>query len=122
VGEMCNFVGQKVKGEKTKAILDEFKSMYIDEKYPEKILFSNHLKAKPKIKELAELRNIMPKYKNLYYYDERSKELFYSCYEEICQYVEELEPWDEVDGLIFDNDMKWLVVINHEDVILTVGI
>ncbi|MCD1260169.1 hypothetical protein B5M42_015250 [Paenibacillus athensensis] len=58
----------------------------------------------------------------LYFYDERKKELYSTNFEEVLKFVENLEPWDNVDAYLFDSSFSWLIVITHEDILLTVGI
>jgi len=36
--------------------------------------------------------------------------------------MENLEPWEEVDGILFDKELNWVLAFTHEDVLLAVGL
>lgn len=45
----------------------------------------------------------------------RIEELYITCYEEICRFIGSLEPWEEIDAVIFDRTMEWTIAVTHED-------
>lgn len=49
------------------------------------------------------------------FYLERSGETYRTTFDQVCQYVEQLEPWEFLDGYVFDGDYRWLLGITHED-------
>ena len=88
---------------------------FIDEDYPNKVLMINHLKYK-KLINVDSLRDInIGHRKKVYFYDDRDKTLFLTYYKNVCMYIEQLEPWEEVDCLIFNNTFKWIIGYNHEE-------
>ena len=36
-------------------------------------------------------------------------------------FVENIEPWDQIDACIFDKDMNWVIAVTYEDAILCLG-
>lgn len=88
---------------------------FIDEDYPNKVLMINHLKNKKIIynKVLQDIK--ISKRRKVYFYHERKKELYLVEYKYVCKYIEQLEPWEEVDCLIFNNTFKWIIGYNHEE-------
>lgn len=50
------------------------------------------------------------------------EELYKTNFGEIGEYVNQLEPWEEIDAEIFDESMKWVIVITHEDISLIFGL
>ena len=59
---------------------------------------------------------IMDRDKLVFFYSERDRKMFAVTFGEIFDLIADFEPWDEVDALVFDNSLDWLVVINHEDI------
>lgn len=57
-----------------------------------------------------------------YFFSERVEELYKTNFGEIGEYVNQLEPWEEIDAEIFDESMKWVIVITHEDISLIFGL
>ncbi|MCL2151267.1 MAG: hypothetical protein FWH50_03490, partial [Coriobacteriia bacterium] len=58
----------------------------------------------------------------VYIYLDRTEELFLTQFSDICSYVDELEPWDEIDAVIFDETLDWVIAITHEDFSMTIGL
>ena len=53
--------------------------------------------------------------KKVFYYDERTDSLFESYFNEICKNVSQLEPWEEIDALIFDD------TFTHEEFLIRIS-
>lgn len=49
------------------------------------------------------------------FYMERQNELYSTTFENICKYIDELEPWEYIDAYIFDDSFSWLFAVTHED-------
>lgn len=104
-------------------ILEKVKHYFLDKDYPKKILMTNHLRDIDRIFNVEHIRNIQaPNTNNIYLYHERLKMVYQTDYSDVCQYVEQLEPWEDVDLLIFDQCYKWFIAITHNDTILCHGI
>lgn len=59
--------------------------------------------------------------KKVFYYDERTDSLFESYFNEICKNVSQLEPWEEIDALIFDDTFTWTIAITHEEFLIRIS-
>lgn len=60
--------------------------------------------------------------KKVYFYNERTHEMYEVSFSEICTFVSELEPWEEIDAEIFDCSYEWFIAITHEDVSMVYGL
>lgn len=90
---MYDFRGTRIENQEAEKTLEKFKSLYIDKSYPERILFINHLNKIDKTIAIQQLRNInIPNKCNILMYHERLKTVYSTNFEEICLYVEQLEP------------------------------
>lgn len=108
---------------KANILLDKFKERYINKSYPERILFINHLNRYDKAISFEQIREInIPKEKSLLMYHERLKIVYVTNFEQICLYVEQLEPWEEIDCLIFDEELNWFLGLNHNEKVLIYNI
>lgn len=58
----------------------------------------------------------------VYFYNERTKEIFFTDFDDIYNCVNNLEPWDEVDAEIFDESLEWVIAVTHEDVSFVSGL
>lgn len=58
----------------------------------------------------------------LFFYSERTEELFLTDFEDVCNFINNLEPWDEVDAEIFDENLEWVIAVTHEDVSMVSGL
>jgi hypothetical protein len=97
-------------------ILDKFKERYIDKIYPERLLFINHLNRYDKIISFEQLNQVnIPEDKTLLIFHERLKTVYYTTFKQICLYVDQLEPWEEIDCLIFDEELSWFLGLNHNE-------
>lgn len=76
----------------------------------------NCLRSKPICLEFEEARKLdIPNSNDLVFYLERQNEVYNTTFEEICKYVNELEPWEDIDAYIFDETFQWIFAITHED-------
>lgn len=58
----------------------------------------------------------------VYFYNERLNEMYEAVFSEICKYIENLEPWEEIDAEIFDLSYEWFISVTHEDFLLLYGL
>lgn len=120
---MYEFKGIKIDKDKTEKILEIFKMKYINESYPERILLLNHLNRIDRTISIEEIRKLkIPVKLDLFLYHERLKTLYRTNFKEICLYVEQLEPWEDIDCLVFDDNIEWFIGITHNDTVLITGI
>ena len=70
--------------------------------------------------ELAKIR--IQNEGDLFFYLERTEELYEIRFEEICRYINSLEPWEEIDAVIFDKTMEWMIAVTHEDFSIIIGL
>lgn len=121
--KLYKFDGVEIEAKKADIILDKFKERYINKSYPERILFINHLNKYDKAISFEQIREInIPKEKSLFMYHERLKIVYVTNFEQICLYVEQLEPWEEIDCLIFDEELNWFLGLNHNEKVLIYNI
>ena len=57
----------------------------------------------------------IPDNKRVYFYNERNKRLYWTTFKEVCDYVDSLEPWEEIDAYVFEQGMDWILAVTHED-------
>lgn len=74
----------------------------------------NCLRTKPQHKEFSEVERL-PIQGTVFFYEERCGETYRTTFENVCRYVDQLEPWECIDGYIFDESYSWLICITHED-------
>ena len=48
--------------------------------------------------------------------------LYSASFGAVVDYVEQLEPWEDIDAYLFDGTMDWVVAVTHEDAILCLGV
>lgn len=76
----------------------------------------NCLKQKSFCLEFEDARNLaIPDSNNLFFYLERQNKVYRTTFDDICKYIDELEPWEYIDAYIFDETLNWLFAITHED-------
>lgn len=120
---MYKFNGDEMEFNEADRILGKFKKIYIDKSYPERILFINHLNRYDEIIPFERLREVnIPKENSLFMYHERLKTIYITNFEQICLYVEQLEPWEDIDCLIFDEELNWFLGLNHSEEVLLYNI
>lgn len=78
--------------------------------YPTDKLFSNSTKAQQEFDT------------PVYFYNERTQEMFFTDFEDISNFVNNFEPWDEIDAEIFDESLDWVIAVTHEDVSFVSGL
>lgn len=79
-------------------------------------LMWNAFKHKPLLITFEEAKGLpITHSKKIYFYLERQNKLYLTYYSKICDYVENLEPWEEIDGYVFDESYEWIIAITHED-------
>lgn len=87
------------------------------------LMWCNFAKERDRIIATEELEKIEPQdKKDLFFYLERTEELYIADYEEICKFVSSLEPWEEIDAVIFDKTLEWTIAVTHEDISILVGV
>lgn len=101
------------------AILANFIERYVDEeKLKQYILMWNSFIYKPRCLPVEAIQNIaLPSDKVVFFYDEREKMLYSTTMKDVLYFVENIEPWDQIDACIFDKDMNWVIAVTHEDTI-----
>lgn len=129
-GKLFNKTGKKMEGKKADTLLKEFKKKFATEDYNHNILQVNRSKLiwcnlLPGFQVIStedvQCLQIQSRQK-VYYYGERDNEMFETTFSEVCNFVKELEPWDEIDSEIFDDSFTWFIAITHEDISLVYGI
>lgn len=121
--KMYNFNGNIVERQESQQVLERFKQFFIDDNYPERILMINHLNKIEKKLPIEELRDVdVPRTDNIYIYHERLQILYLTNFEQICIYINQLEPWEDVDCLVFDESFTWFIGITHNESLLLSGI
>lgn len=87
------------------------------------LMWCNFAKERDKIIETDELPQIgLRDKKDMFFYLERTEELYIASFEEICKYIGSLEPWEEIDAAIFDKTMEWTIAVTHEDFSILIGL
>lgn len=81
---------------------------------------SNRRKRKTPIERIRKLNT--PMELNLFMYHERLKTVYSTRFQEICEYLEQLDLWEDIDSLIVDKKFDWFVGITHDDILLIYGL
>lgn len=80
-------------------------------------------KTKPDKKSLSDIKQwSLENNKKVYFYLERSSEIYETFTEEILLYIQELEPWIDIDAYIFDETLNWIIAFTHDEEWLTIGL
>ena len=74
----------------------------------------NCLRTKPQCREFSEVKRL-PIQGPVFFYEERCGETYRTTFDKVCGYVNQLEPWECIDGYVFDESYSWLICITHED-------
>ncbi|KRF28665.1 hypothetical protein [Paenibacillus sp. Soil787] len=119
-----DFKGILISNNETTLLIEKLTTRYVDvEKLASKKLMWNSFKTKPRKMEYDIAKNHIPTDKRLYFYLERSRLLYAANHAEILAFVEELEPWEEIDAYIFDDSFEWVFSITHDDLtVLMIGL
>lgn len=109
--------------DEVQAILARFVERYVDkEKLKRYILMWNSFVCETRCLPMEAIRDIaIPSDKEVFFYNEREQILYGTTMKNVVCFVENLEPWDQVDACIFDWDMNWVIAVTHEDAILCSG-
>lgn len=120
---MYKFNGSEIEENRAKGILENFKERYVNESYPQRILFINHLNLIEKKIPTERIRELnISNELDLFMYHERLKVVYITKFEDVCKYVEQLEPWEDIDCLVFDEKLNWYIGITHDDTLLINGL
>lgn len=74
----------------------------------------NCLRTRPLCREFSEVERL-PIQGPVLFYEERCGETYRTTFDKVCSYVNQLEPWEYIDGYLFDERYRWLICITHED-------
>lgn len=74
----------------------------------------NCLRRKPRREEFSSVEKLQIK-GNVFFYEERCGETYLTTFNKVCFYINQLEPWEFIDGYVFDDSYSWLICITHED-------
>lgn len=74
----------------------------------------NCLRSKPRREEFSSVEKLQIK-GNVFFYEERCGETYLTTFNKVCFYINQLEPWEFIDGYVFDDSYSWLICITHED-------
>ncbi len=116
--------------EKADALVEKFKKAFVIPDYAQGNLQGNrsrliwcNLSSEPQAIPTEEVHrlSLSPGHK-VYYYGERDNEMYETSFAEVCAFINELEPWDEIDSEIFDDTFSWFIAITHEDISLVYGL
>ena len=109
-------------------LLDGFKERFVSSDYDPNnqqkswLLWCN-LSCKAQPMPTEDIQSLpMNKNKIVYFYSERDKEMYEVLLSEIYDYIDEFEPWEEIDAEIFDASYEWFIAITHEDISLVYGV
>ena len=103
-------------------LIERFQDRYVDRKRLRQVglMWNSFLpQYKPRYlptEKIAQLR--IPRDKKLFFYSERIRMLYAASFGAVVDYVEQLEPWEDIDAYLFDRTMDWVVAVTHEDAIL----
>lgn len=74
----------------------------------------NCLRRKPRREEFSSVEKLQIK-GNVFFYEERCGETYLTTFNKVCFYINQREPWEFIDGYVFDDSYSWLICITHED-------
>jgi hypothetical protein len=106
--------------------LEKFVDQFVDQQLVQQhILYWNSIKNEymDKKKRIGLERLTTMRYKSLecsYIYVERNRELFSGSIQVIFDFLEQQEPWEETDIIVFDESYDWFIAFTHEDEIILV--
>lgn len=112
-------------------LISKYREIFLKEDYcsfdkntkARNLMWCNFAKERNKVIATDELPKIVLHDKNdLFFYLERTEELYLASYGEICSYISSLEPWEEIDAVIFDQTMDWTIAVTHEDFSILIGL
>ena len=113
---------------KSDLLISKFKNMFVVSDYNKnnqrksKLLWCN-LSCKGKIVSIDEFAEIpIDICSKVYFYNERDDKMYQIKFLQVVQYIQELEPWEDIDCEIFDDTMTWFISITHEDFCIVYGL
>jgi hypothetical protein len=114
---------ENIDSNKSSVVISRFKSIYVKSDYSclnengsKNLMWANYKPHEMRVIPIEEFKNInLPQNAYVFYYDERDEKLIHTTFFEICNLIDSLEPWDEIDAEIFDETMKWVITVTHED-------
>ena len=104
-----------------KDIVEKFVDQFVDQQLVQQyILYWNSIKNKYNEKKkrisFEELNAMDSKtLECIYIYVERNREIFSGSIQVIFDYLEQQEPWEETDIIVFDESYEWFIAFTHED-------
>jgi hypothetical protein len=123
--KMIEFInGEYINKDEASIIKQVLKTKFVGDINIEGNLMWNLFNQKPKLMSFVDVKSLqIPNYDKVYFYLERQDKMYKTEYSNILKYVEDLEPWEEIDGYIFDHNYNWVIAITHEDnQILVIGL
>ena len=109
-----------------KWLIERFRDRYVDRKRLRQVgLMWNSLlpQYEPRCLPTEEIAQLgIPRDKKVFFYSERIRMLYAASFGAVVDYVEQLEPWEDIDAYLFDGTMDWVVAVTHEDAILCLGV
>ena len=115
--------GYKMETEKAEHLKELLKEHFTDKIDKHAWLLWCNLTEKPLRRSYDEIKGIdIEIYSNIYFYLERGNEMYKTDIKSIFKYIDDLEPWVDIDAYIFDDTYKWLMIFTHDDEWLTLGI
>ena len=107
-------------------LMERFQDRYVDRKRLRQVgLMWNSLlpQYKPRCLPTEEIAQLgIPRDKKVFFYSERIRTLYSASFGAVVDYVEQLEPCEDIDAYLFDGSMDWVVAVTHEDAILCLGV
>ena len=103
-------------------LMERFRDRYVDRKRLRQVgLMWNSLLSQyePRCLPTEEITQLgIPRDKKVFFYSERIHMLYAASFGVVVDYVEQLEPWEDIDAYLFDGTMDWVIAVTHEDAIL----
>jgi hypothetical protein len=107
--------GVEIEAEKAQPIISEFLDKFRekDVSIPSNLPTSCQLEGKKNNDILSSLKFL--NYDKVFYYFDASNQLFEASPNELSEYFNKRQPWEDYDFCIFDPEMKWCIGITHND-------
>lgn len=113
--------GNRIEADQLSKTIEQLKKQFVKDGQADNILIWNSFKIKPRLVQYDNVKSLnVPNTDNLFFYLERQNEMYITKFNDICKYVDQLEPWEEIDAYIFDDSFKWVIAITHEENLLLV--
>lgn len=129
-GKFFHRAGYKLENKKADALLETFRTHFMAEVCEQnslhekrsRLIWCNLLPGCHTIPTENVPRLPVAPDQKVYYYGERDNEMYATTFSEVCAFLRELEPWDEIDSEIFDDTFTWYIAVTHEDISLVYGL